>query len=1066
MFKVPDSDPPSTPNSRRGDDEHPSTTPAQAPPTGYTNASFTPAGPPPPSVYGSSLFAESRNTFHPHSKAPKPPFALPSSPPRDQHRDDDDNMDADADGESVVDHYPNNQLPAFNSAFPSAFRSVNKPTTMSSPRGLKRSRYGDVMGNSLRQSTGLRIDKDRQTAIPGVAKKLATKPSPKLSEPDDMILRSDALMAQLYQDMHLAQNTDSPALLNRTAQQLAQLWQKHSQLKSQSGAIGPKSLDNLDKANYLVQLALRLHHPASASASVSASASSNTHLPYQRSNVYSNLVMSSDHPTSIPRALLDWLSTYHNPFPDDLTDVLRYRPTPVAHDRFWDMVYACTLRGDLVNAINLLETADWSQAESALEDGYDEPGYTGNHLHAVRDVVGRCVDLLSTCPALTENDWDVKGSDWAIFRHRVRRELQDLQQFAEADSRDKDPYPAAPFGSTSMSFSTASRRAESKVPWLIYESLKTLYGQLLGKRDEIMVATQDWLEAVIFLTAWWDGEDDDVMSDDLAASRRSMRHSQSIRQVDVSPLFAYKKQLLLAFAATTDTPDEEEFYLNTVNPVHVGLGCICEDDIQGLVGILKTWSLPIASAVVELASAAGWMPNSATNIIDAFDQDDLMVLNHGLPSQPDLIKRDDVLVQYASVLAKKDSFKNATGKPVQEGWDLACRVLGRLDSFETAKSKISEVLDHISLDSTARVDKVLAVLNEIGLPDQVREVAERYADDLAASSQDYGSALVYYARAHASQKLRSTIDLLISLCLVQSAAFPPQAIIDPQLDALLNDQHAALHQVARQDVAAAQLLASQLSGYATLRRFYDLRDADAVKDVAEVDVEDDEEAATRKPGTLRPLARKREAARALMAVIESAADSIRGGLYDSDTQSVVQVDALMALLCEALPLMNRKQSLVMSCDKTMADPKLETKQILKTPHLLTLIRAIEDLETITPGIYAQNSAVFTAAINSHVASLHTQPNHTPTSSTPDLSKSIAGLKQSVSWNMVNSSGSIASERSGNSDAGGDVMRGVQIKRAWDWRVGAVHMKGKSVKPEDVMRVLRCQVAIEMSKVWM
>ncbi|KAH0275362.1 hypothetical protein KCU91_g4626, partial [Aureobasidium melanogenum] len=1039
MFKVPYSDPPSTPNSRR-DNDHPSTTPAHPPPTGYTNASFTPAGPPPPSVYGSSLFGESRNTFHTHSKAQKPAFAVPSSPPRNHHQDFDDDMDAD--GESILDDYPNNQLPAFNSAFPSTFRSVNKstqPSTMlSSPRGLKRSRYGNVMGDSLRQSTGLRIDKDRQTAIPGIAKKLATKPASQLSESDDLILRTDSLMAQLDADTKLA---TTPVIPNRTAQQLGQLWQKNAQIKSQSGSIGPKSNSGLDKANYLAQLALRLHHPFSTSANAPSS--------YQPSNAYSNLVMSSDHPTSIPRALLDWLNTYHNPFPDDLTDVMRHRPTPVAHDRFWDMVYACTLRGDILNAISLLETADWSQAESALEDGYDEPGYSGSHLHAVREVVSRCVDLLSTCPAVTENDWDVKGSDWTIFRHRVRRELQDLQDFAEADSRDKDQFPAAPFGRVSMSFSTASRRAESKVPWLIYESLKTLYGQLLGKRDEIMVATQDWLEAVIFLTAWWDGEDDDVISDDFAASRRSMRQSQSMRQVDISPVFAYKKQLLLAFAATTDKPDEEEFYLNTVSPIQVGLACICEDDIQGLIGILRSWSLPVASALVELATVAGWMPSSASNILDAFDQDDLMVLNHGQPTQPELIKRDDVLIQYASVLAKKDSFKSATGKPVQEGWDLACRVLGRLDSFETAKSKISEVLNQITLDSTTRVDKVLAVLNEIGLPDQVREIAERYADDLAASSQDYGSALIYYARAHASQKLRSTIDLLISLCLVQSAAFPPQAIIDPQLDALLNDQHATLHQVARQDVAAAQLLASQLSGYATLRRFYDLRDADAAKDTAEADVEDDEEAANRKPGMLRPLARKREAARALMAVIESAADSIRGGLYDPEAQSVVQVDALMTLLCEALPLMN------------------QTKQILKTPHLLTLIRAIEDLETITPGIYAQNSAVFNAAINTYLSNSNTPNIVTSQSSTPDLSKSIAGLKQSVSWNMVNSSGSIASEQNGNgSDSSAGGMGGIQVKRAWDWRVGAVYMKGKSVKPEDVMRVLRCQVAIEMGKVWM
>lgn len=101
-------------------------------------------------------------------------------------------------------------------------------------------------------------------------------------------------------------------------------------------------------------------------------------------------------------------------------------------------------------------------------------------------------------------------------------------------------------------------------------------------------------------------------------------------------------------------------------------------------------------------------------------------------------------------------------------------------------------------------------------------------------------------------------------------------------------------------------MAAQLSGYATLRRFYDLRDADTVKDAAEADVQDDVEAAARKPGMLRPLARKREAARALMAVIESAADSIHGGLYDPENESVVQVDALMALLCEALPLMNRE----------------------------------------------------------------------------------------------------------------------------------------------------------------
>jgi len=134
------------------------------------------------------------------------------------------------------------------------------------------------------------------------------------------------------------------------------------------------------------------------------------------------------------------------------------------------------------------------------------------------------------------------------------------------------------------------------------------------------------------------------------------------------------------------------------------------------------------------------------------------------------------------------------------------------------------------------------------------------------------------------------------MCLVQSAAFPPKASLDPQLGEILNDQRAAITKLAAIDQEAAQLVATYLSGYATLRKFYALRDEDTDISVAE----------GTKSG-LRPLARKHEAAKSLLALIESAADSIRGGLYDVEVETVVQVDTLMTLLCEMLPLMNRKQ---------------------------------------------------------------------------------------------------------------------------------------------------------------
>lgn len=85
-----------------------------------------------------------------------------------------------------------------------------------------------------------------------------------------------------------------------------------------------------------------------------------------------------------------------------------------------------------------------------------------------------------------------------------------------------------------------------------------------------------------------------------------------------------------------------------------------------------------------------------------------------------------------------------------------------------------------------------------------------------------------------------------------------------------------------------------LTGYASLRKFYDLRDE-------EVNLKEGG-----KP-SLRPFARKKAAISALLAVINSAADNIHGGLYDPESEAIVQIDGLLTLLGEALPFVNRKQ---------------------------------------------------------------------------------------------------------------------------------------------------------------
>ena len=97
------------------------------------------------------------------------------------------------------------------------------------------------------------------------------------------------------------------------------------------------------------------------------------------------------------------------------------------------------------------------------------------------------------------------------------------------------------------------------------------------------------------------------------------------------------------------------------------------------------------------------------------------------------------------------------------------------------------------------------------------------------------------------------------------------------------------------DPKAAEMLHTYLTGYATLRKFYDLRDE-------EIDLE-----VGQKP-IARPNARKVAAATALLAVINSAADNIHGGLFDENRGSVVQVDGLLSLLGEALIFVNRMYS--------------------------------------------------------------------------------------------------------------------------------------------------------------
>lgn len=264
---------------------------------------------------------------------------------------------------------------------------------------------------------------------------------------------------------------------------------------------------------------------------------------------------------------------------------------------------------------------------------------------------------------------------------------------------------------------------------------------------------------------------------------------------------------------------------------------------------------------------------------------------------------------------------------------------------------------------------------------------------------------------------------------------------------MIKDPKACLSSIASVDEEAARILQFYLSGYATLRRFYEIRD----------------EALSLGEGQrprFKPLARRRAAAKALTAVISSAADNIYGGLYDPSRDSAVQVDGLLALLGEALVFVNRElpcpalhytKSMSKGGSMDILTCRTEPSPILTIQEQFTILSAIEDLETVTPRVFAQCEECFRSTL------LSTSNTNGTASPHAVLKKSVSSLSAST-FSLLGSSDLLSAPTS-VSTSGVLVSRpGEERERGWDWRVGlSAEMTGK-----DVLALLRVGLARGLS----
>lgn len=692
MFRVPgSSDPPSTPD-RHSHRSHPSTTPAGPPPSSPAfEPSFTPKAPVPSSVLGSSQYGTGtfKKGFPPrqNTSAFDRNRQLPSSPPQptaqDDNSDEEDAMEEDRD---VVDDSLAQISPGYNPFLfmGGSMRGAGIGNFAPSPRGKRASNLGQTFRQSARNNQA-----EGGLDIRGFAKGLAAASRRStLDDDDDLIVETERIVEQL------SAKRGTRANIANVSEQLVTLWRTYGALSEEDiggETIGPEGDDSdVAKATFLSSLMIQLYCPPQP--------------------------LGEETETPIPKVLLDWLDANHSPSADIIRSVLDLEGGYAASETYWDAIFMSLLRGRFEDVTELLRNANFGDVDTG-----DDYRYSDQQLQNIDIVLNQAIELVAECPAVSSDDWDISGLGWALFRRRAEQAKEDLRDFCEGSSRnDIEQMQSSRFGRSShqpgFSLSQISRRAESKVPFEIYEALQDLYGQMLGRPSDLMKSSYDWLEATIAIAIWWDG------NEDKSGSRRQLG-GQS-RPVDVTPTLAYRQRLSTAFSIAMEEEDLRDNF-NSSQAVHVGLGCIFVDDAEALVGLLEGWSMPIATAFTELASAGSWFDDAATarETVENFDQSDLMVLSYGQEGGK-TSKKDELLSQYAELLNQKGVIRARERSIDIEGWQLALRVLGRLDDVGNANTKVAALLDGLTFISNEQVDQVLSLCNDLGFNHHAMGITE------------------------------------------------------------------------------------------------------------------------------------------------------------------------------------------------------------------------------------------------------------------------------------------------------------------------------------------------------
>ena len=615
-------------------------------------------------------------------------------------------------------------------------RNNGSAVTNGTSRGVKRSRGGAMINHTSKRREGMPQEPEQESDIEKIVKDQASRSQvARLEEPDEFIVGTeDILIRELYDTQILSEEAHLP----KTTEHVCTFWRTSRDRDASKTPPKPEVITGIGpdedappwhKAIFVSTLLLQLHHPPTATGKQSLALARLDRL--STSATFPRELQMPYHPTALPKVLLDWLDKNHNHYEPTLSEVQRHDPSPTAHYNYWDIIFYVTLRGKLADLGRILKRSKFQHARTARDDGQGTEGYNNLQIKNIERVVNRAIQLLEYSPSLQDDNWNVTGNDWYMFRKRVEQAVEDLTIFAEGRDRAADEsqssFEASNFGlrRPNTDLSQSARRAESRVPWTIYQNLKTMYGILLGGNTEIISTAQDWVEATIGLTVWWDGDDvESVAGGSLALSRRSLRQPSSRvgRLVDENANAAYIQRLKYTFESVSNSM-EENYQVDSTDQVQLALASVFQGNVDGVIGLLRGWSLSVTSAVAEIASTGGWF--DGTGIMASFNEQDLMTISHGQQLHPlKVMTKDTILMEYAKVLSAREKIQAKQRGVSYEGWELSISVLNRLNDKGVARQRVSEVLRELPVFSDERMDKILSTCERFDILDEARSITE------------------------------------------------------------------------------------------------------------------------------------------------------------------------------------------------------------------------------------------------------------------------------------------------------------------------------------------------------